>query len=264
MASRNPACPPTTRSTREWPNGTPFVSALRSVGVQETGTRTHAALVERTAEKLARRGFVLGKQIGSGSFAEVFDLEGESGYILKLTGDYTEALAWAAILASPELARLPALAHTDCVFECVEGVSFFGIIQEKLAPIEDKANSMLTATSWLGWTAATGEGIERAGGNMRRAGWDTAGKTQAQLRKMAGEFFLYIGEKTSPLNPRNLQAFLDTVYGLAQHGITTPDLHGDNVMYDAESDLIKITDLGLSTVRGGTLPLLRANRGRRE
>ena len=263
-ARPNPACPPTVKGSRDWPDGV-SVGKVMSLGVVND-TVEHNTLTEEARQKLAKHGFVLGKRLGMGKFADVYGFEGEPGYILKLTGDYTEALAWTTVLSSSRLAALPNLAHTDCVFEVAGNYkTLFCIVQEKLAPLSDKMRRFFRGSSRLVETYAVGNALgtpDLLEAALRQFGYPTDGKTEAQLCKMAGEMFVDRGEEDSGLSRRKLRTFLETLKTLAQHGVSTSDLHGDNIMYDAANDLVKVTDLGLARVKGGHLPRLVPNRGK--
>ena len=102
-----------------------------------TTIRTQA--YARALRELRGEGLRIGKQIGRGSYASVYELEDHPDLVLKLTTDTTEAAAAQVVLQDPELRRMSGVPKVVAVFEMSLSHPFengvdrlYGIIVERL------------------------------------------------------------------------------------------------------------------------------------
>lgn len=215
---------------------------------------------ERDARSLlAAHGFALGGGIGHGHFAQAFELENEPDYIVKLTGDPTDAAAWARVAKSKTAQKAKALAKTPCAFALPttyknqggQKAHMYAIVQERLTPLNQKE-------SWF---------INRGGVVAGRVIACAAGYT-GMSEELAEYFpdcpdprqneqaFAICIQRTFELAvlrdlawPRKVsQALFETYETLLSIGVIVSDLHAGNMMRDA-AGWVKFTDLGLSSVR---------------
>ena len=271
-ALRNPTCPATTQPRKPVPAGVANAYYIDTHGVkQDTAAWYEAAL---QARRLLRAvGFTLGGELGHGRYGAAYELENEPGFVCKITGDWTEALAWTRVLAHKRLASLPALAQVDCVFELpvrvsiLHGRRMFAIVQEKLEPLSLDGQNYFNEYGWLLRTAAQGTQVEMAREYMLGdtedddEAFEIAAEPQAGIMERAGNYFVGTGaEWADDFSYHNLANVVKTVIALRLDGIKIIDLHGGNLLYSEKGHAVKITDLGVAEVAEALVKRLKVRR----
>jgi hypothetical protein len=179
------------------------------------------------------------KPIGTGRYAHVYALEGRHE-VLKISGDRTEAVAWARVLEAIRdgeilWEQLPALAKVHCLY-VIPGTrkddkDLYAIIMDRYRSLpagDKKLISCVDSKILLG--EGTGESCIHAPYIMR-----SASIKQARSRRAV--------QKAE----QKVESFIETMQNLAKIGVFIFDIHGDNLMVDAEG-MWRIVDIGVSEV----------------
>ena len=179
----------------------------------------------RALDVLARNGFVLGKKLGEGTAASVYEMASDPRWVMKVTADVTDvaALADAQFLPRDKNGNLPpGIPEVAGAYDLGKGL--YGVMIERLYPLstqesEDVDNEMHPLV--YGW--ATGDVEDR-----------------------------YIG--LDPTNP--LRSVLKGILTVRARGFRMGDIGGNNVLKRANGEYV-ISDFGYSAVE---LPKRRYSR----
>lgn len=205
--------------------------------------------LERAAKSiLAKHGYPLGdKHLGCGTYGCVYDLTNDPDKVVKLTTDWSEAAAAQVVLDHEDWTELPALARIDCVYALTpmpDGEPLWAIVQQKLKPLDWRAEDFL-GSSAAGSLAAI----------LLTRGWD---RQDPELDEALENLD---GWARAMLDSDQLQQYkrvISTIEALHNEvGVQWGDLHGGNVMQDAEGNW-KIIDLGVSKSAGADVGRLEA------
>jgi len=235
---------------------------------------------EQVKPRLAARGYTLGRSIGSGSYAEVFEVEGRRDLVVKVTSDANEAAAIAKI-NQQGYEGLPALARFFCVYalpslpvvtrefqskwveipggraqaggqwvETQKTATLFVLVVERLKPIlhkvqkalDDHGLALVARTYWRALDPYDAARVTILGMLRVDLGIGDADDAQAAVER---RYTLL----TKAVPPEQVERLERTLEELARRGILWFDLHGQNVMQDAEGNL-KIVDLGVASDLG--------------
>jgi hypothetical protein len=210
-------CPPSDRSIRP-----PRIQGLHRV------TPTWKSLVEIARKQLAAGGIMLGPMIGQGESARVWEVENALGWVVKLTGDPSDARAFANVARLRAAGRIDtsAIAEVACVYAMPRRPrarhGLYAIFMERLAPLAgddyhyaDRVLSAFAIVSGMDPTARPAM--------LRKA----LAQAEGAVRRRAGSFL------------RSVEALYDA-------GIEVRDLHGGNVLRRPRERVWKITDLGFA------------------
>jgi hypothetical protein len=240
-AERPNYCPPS--------NGTILVAGEGLSGSDDMVSgrmdRSHRAVWDSAAKvakkMLAQHGIQLGEELGCGKFGCAFDAV-DKPYIIKLTGDGSEAAAWQQVINAVGDGTWPeGLAVTYCT-EMVPDEHLFGrmfiIMQEELEPIYEDVEVLIN-------DILIGQAIVEGNAELLRSAIK------------AGRY----GELDDDIDPDDADAVSDAEDGiynmllplieatnfLYEHGIEWGDLHTGNIMQTHSGDL-RIVDVGNSSV----------------
>jgi hypothetical protein len=179
----------------------------------------------RAIAVLARNGFTLGKKLGEGSAASVYEMANDPRWVMKITADVTDvaALADAQFLPRDENGNLPpGIPEVAGVYDLGEGL--YGAMIERLYPLSDEEfDTIDVAMHHLGY------------------GWKTWDIRERYWRL----------DPSSPLHP----VFAAILTVLAR-GFRMGDVGGNNVLKRANGEYV-ISDFGFSAVE---LPKRRYSR----
>lgn len=179
------------------------------------------------------------KPIGTGRYAHVYAIEGRDE-VLKISGDRTEAVAWARVLEAVRdgeilWEQLPALARVHCVY-VIPGTrkddkDLYAIIMDRYRPLPARDKALVSCVdSKILIGEGTGESCIHAPYIMR-----SSSIKQARSRRAVENA------------EEKVDAFIETMQNLAKIGVFIFDIHGDNLMVDSDG-LWKIVDIGVSEV----------------
>jgi len=214
---------------------------------------------------LAKHGYTLGRCIGTGTFAQVFNLEGEPDYVMKLTGDATEAGVWKNI---HELKiRSPGLPDVPCAFAIDTGgyrPILYAIITEKLMPLESRERYWINENN-------VPDLIQAAGGQTHRMTRGEVSSYYPACKPLDGDPFvrcaqeqLVIAARDVGITPHEIEGLVDAYRKLRAAGIEFADIHGGNVMRDptlrGKKGALKFVDLGLAEAPPTTVPVVNPRR----
>lgn len=201
---------------------------------------------------------------GCGHFACAFPLPRYPGYVIKITGDPSEAAAWQTVIkkAKREKAWPAGIAHTPLVFAFPKGTDglpssqLFGVVQEKLAPLPyaPATDGILweirkTISERAGDPEYTPERLRQTVLYYGASGWPK--EFSRRVRNSAEE-----KAKAEKSIVENLPVFANAMAWLHSHGILTYDLKGDNVMSGPNGEW-RIIDLGVNCAPAVKIPELR-------
>lgn len=182
----------------------------------------------------------ISKPIGSGRYAEVYAINGKPDKVMKISGDRTEAVAWARVFQAVEDGEiswelLPSLAKVHCVYMVRStrkaDQDLYVIIMDKYKPLMNVDKSLVDC---IDRNILVGEGA--LGGCVHAPYLSRESSVeQAKRRKSVSK----AEDKT--------KKFIETMQNLAKIGVFVYDIHGENVMSDENGDW-KITDIGVSEV----------------
>ena len=238
--------------------------------IQPGGSVWDPTIALRVKPLLAEKGYVLGHPIGEGTYAQVFEVEGRPDLVVKVTADANEAVAVTKVVQAgydglPALARffcgyvLPAIPVVlDEVSNAVRRtygndprVPLYVLVVERLLPLRGRGMGIVQgalSTHGLGFAAwvyrktlgPKGHHVDRQqrllinayGALSPEDAWHDAKRHYAQL--------------SNALPPGQDDRLEQTIAELARRGVLWSDLHGGNVMQDADGNL-KIVDLGVAS-----------------
>lgn len=211
----------------------------RLLYADETGTRETTNRYQRVLEdvvpQLSGLGLCLasGRPIGTGRFARVYALH-DPDVVLKVSGDRTEAVAWARVLEAVEddetrWSLLPALGHVHCVY------------QVKAHRKQDRDLYVIIMDRYARLQGSNGRLVEAVDGLLTERNMYRPGEVRAAAEATARRY------KSIPNATAQVDRYLLTLTHLAKIGLFCWDIHRDNVMQDKRGDW-KITDLGVTEV----------------
>lgn len=216
------------------------INRLRYVDV--TGTRSNTQRYDRVAgravELLRQHKIYVGRPVGKGRYAEVFSIEGEPDQVVKISGDQTEAAAWAYLLdmvAQGELAwsDLPSLAQVSCVMIVLPRAKrdrpLYVIVMERCQKLSRSECQLVERIddALLGSRGAARSGL--------RAPYTVEAKVAKVVRRF----------RSVQDGQAHADRLLETLQATAGHSLFIYDIHGENVMRDDVGHW-KITDLGMT------------------
>ncbi len=192
-------------------------------------------LVREAHAILRSHGVELKRQIGVGTFAQVYLPKDTRLRVVKLTGDRTEAVVWAYILQQRREgtglgeSAVPALAHTYCAFAFPArpgGQRIYGIVQRRYLRLRTGDQMLL-------------EGVDERiteSSNLSRP-YAAMGRSLSLLRW--GDHTVFNGEE-------KIRNYLRTLQELASFSLVPYDIHAENVMASIDRTQWAITDLGVT------------------
>lgn len=230
-------------------NGSP--NRLRYVDL--TGTRSEASRFDRVRDQavvaLAQQGVFLkelkagsgvAKPIGSGRYAEVFALREDPDYVVKISGDKSEAVAWARILEAVEDGEtswscLPSLARVKCVYVVrprrATDKDLYVIIVERCSRTSKAERDLIECVDRL---VLLGPGEEPS-------------CVQAPYLAKEDAIKRALARRSIKNSVKKAENFIETLQNLAKIGVFVYDIHGENVMIGGDDEW-KITDVGVAEV----------------
>jgi serine/threonine protein phosphatase 1 len=207
----------------------------------------------------------LGPVLGCGFYACAYPLLDYPGYVLKVSGDPSDAAAWQNVIQKVKREKVwPAgVAYTPLVFAFPSSTA-----RRPYFPVPAETQ---TSGSWGGLEVETGE-----------TEFLHAQAPSVQLPAPAGQFFGIVQEELSSLSgndaefltafglrlrvrgdlsdalkgaamPPRFKAFVQSLRWLDKHGILTRDIKGDNAMAGPDGEW-KITDLGINCAPSVNVP----------
>jgi hypothetical protein len=192
-------------------------------------------LVREAHAILRSHGVELKRQIGVGTFAQVYLPKDTRLRVVKLTGDRTEAVVWSYILQQRREgiglgeAAVPALAHTYCAFAFPPGSGgkrIYGIVQRRYLRLRTGDQVLLESVD---------DRITEAS-NLSRP-YATIGRALSMFRW--GDHTVFHGED-------KIRDYLRTLQELASFSLVPYDMHAENVMASIDRTQWAITDLGVT------------------
>lgn len=238
---------------------------------------------EMVREQLAANGYDLPeKPLGNGRYGAAYAIKNRPGWVVKITGDFTEAASWTRVMEKGNPRKLPSLAAVECVVgvslaplghEQFRNKTMFAIVQERLTHVSDPIMAFLTHCPDVllcaaGMTNRCLDAVEAvsgwAGEEDNEDAIDEANNLSAKERPvwMANWYVQAGSDYASGEVPES--AFVDlirTVRSLKEDlAISVVDLHGENLMYRKKDRRIVITDLGLASVPKTTVPIVNPRR----
>ena len=253
MLRRNrPSCPSSAKT---------IPSALDTMLNTEMRAQAWARAYPAAKDILAKHGYKIGRCIGTGEFAQVFLLDGEPDYILKITGDATEPGVWKNIHDLD--IRSPGLPDVPCAFALDTGgyrPILFAIISQKLVPLESRERNWLNEKN-------VPDLVQAAGGVTHRMTRGEVGSYYPACKPLDGDPFvkcayehLVRSAQDVGITKAEIDGLVDAYSKLLRAGIEFHDVHGGNVMRDPElrgkRGALKFTDLGLAEANPTTIPLV--------
>jgi hypothetical protein len=221
---------------------------------------------------LGENGYRMGEEIGCGHFACAYEIHGDPGRVVKLTGDFTEAAAWVQIAKAVKRsgwAPFPALPRVDCAFALPTkwpgpggGVkSMYAIVQEKLEPLTTDEQYLLYEDNNL-WCEALGclAGRESACWNIRTemAGFGIRFSDPDQFARDVESALIHRAAQLSQrLSATVLRAVADTLRNMDAIGVVVGDLHQGNFLWNPRSRRMQLIDLGVSEIGAVSVPRMR-------
>lgn len=205
------------------------------------GRQVHRKAQDEAIWRLGEVGVhLIEASLGCGFYACAYALRDAPDWVIKLTGDPTEAAAWQNVLA---LGHLPGLARTRLVFAFPPSAfapdrRLFGIVQERLRPLPPGEHALVYEFG------QTGSIVEAA----------DVPANEPMLLDAARTYWRENGYHV-PVGAHHLADFLANLRRLAKRGIRTEDIHGDNVMSCTDGAWC-IVDLGSSEGEATTVPEL--------
>ncbi|MDP3774536.1 MAG: hypothetical protein Q8Q85_09745 [Gemmatimonadales bacterium] len=275
----NPACPAAqatltlanaaTRDRKTWPELLFYIGAYGLQRVEDTWK----AAAKDARVRLATHGYVMAeKDIGCGHFACAYPLDNDPGYVVKLTGDFTEAAAWQRVHERGRRAPwIAGLADTPCVFAL--GTTYpaedgsprrmFAVVQERLRKLSSREQNFLDDDSFL-----YGRVLRCLAGQHVACAKVTAKVCGALLNDppafeacLEGAVLRAAQKYTKGKVTRDHLALLvNTLAGLQEIGIGFSDFHGGNVLRRPATGELCIGDLGMARVVDVRVPLVNPRR----
>ena len=210
---------------------------------------------------LARYGYKLGRCIGTGTFAQVFALDGEPDYVMKLTGDATEAGVWRNI--HERKVRSPGLPDVPCAFAIDTGgyrPVLYAIITQRLDPLPNRERNWLNENN-------VPDLVQAAGGQTHKMTRGEVGSYYTACKPLDGAPFIKCAYDTLVRSAQDvgigraeIDGLVDAYSKLRKAGIDFHDVHGGNVMRDpafhGKKGALKFVDLGLAESPPTTVPLV--------
>lgn len=253
------SCPPSDRSERTMSYSDDPLEKVEDVEAYGL-TREHPkwdTYANAGIRLLAKYGIPLGRKLGCGTFACAYEVRDDPSSVAKLTGDPSEAVAWAkAISTVASGGEWPqGLARTHCVKVLPADPDepdrrLFYIRQERLEPLSPEERKVFVGNIFAlrkaaGWTAVG-------------AGLATAREQREARNKLITTF--------NPLGAgavASVQVLVDGIAWMKAIGVRTPDLHPDNIMVEVvpvdgspPRRLYKLIDAGLSSSKSTLVPAL--------
>lgn len=224
-------------------------SAARQIQATERGSADWKAAAEVAVATLRKYELHLGPKLGCGMYACAYGLLSHPDTVLKLTGDPSDAAAWAYILRKSRGMAWPGgLIRTHCVEVVDHPIPVRRVGGKKT----DKKRRMYIL-------------LQEKGQSLTRAEWDFFDRESSVLlalaeRKDDGEALLQaVGLAIfAEVSAGAIAGLFVTLQWLRQIKVEWEDLHQGNVMAvgDGDDRRIVIVDLGLSTVPPSRIPVV--------
>lgn len=253
----NPACPAFGKIVQYGTEGKVTHPADFSLAGERTFVRTCELAWDLARDAatgvLAKHGIRLGSAIGAGTYGKAFEIQGDTEYVVKLTGDATDAMAWSRVAVSG--LRSKHLADTPCAFALPvdvppswptpPGRAFFALVQERLRPINPAARAFLNDSRAASALLFLGGVDDRAFDNETEA----TAEIDSKIKQLA---------KAGKILPRpKVFEGVRAIQDLVSIGVEPFDIHGGNVML-SRTGIWKLTDLGQSSLHGVVdIPVVR-------
>lgn len=222
-----------------------------------SNTNRYYRVRDRAIDALERHGIYLKMManntapalLGSGRYAEVYSVRDDDQWVIKITGDVTEAVAWARVAQATREGEvdsrdLPALAEVKCVY---------------LVPAsrrEDKDLYVVVMRRYKGLSRPDKSLIEKIDKEILLGGEDDP-CLQAPYLALSRAIKLAKQRTAVSQAEKQATAFIETLQNLAKIGIFIYDIHGDNAMRASDGQW-KLTDIGVSEVAYPvSIPVLR-------
>jgi hypothetical protein len=204
-------------------------------------------------ELLRQHRIYLDRVIGRGRYAEAYSIEGDPHQVIKISGDLTEAAAWAYLLemvAAGEMTwdDVPSLAQVTCVM-VVPPLSrrdkpLYLIVMERCRPL---SRSERVLVERIDDVLLGHRGLYRAG---IRAPYTVEDQVQRVVRRF----------RSVSHGAEQARRLIETLQATAGQSLFVFDIHAENVMRDKGGDW-KITDLGMTeTCCPVSIPVLESPR----
>ena len=179
--------------------------------------------------------------VGSGRYAEVYGIKGED-WVVKITGDKTEAVAWARVAQATregevDAMDMKALGEVKCVYlipaKRSEDRDLYAIIMKRYTGLSRPEKSLVEQIDRLILVGDATAGIEPC----------------MQAPYLAQSEALRLAKKRTSIKSAEDQArsLIETFQNLAKIGVFIYDIHGDNAM-KGEDGQWRITDIGVAEV----------------
>ncbi len=213
--------------------------------VDLTGTRQATKRFSRVATRavgmLMQHGVHLGRVIAKGRYAEVSEIDGDPGVVVKISGDVTEASAWTYILEMVQRGELswddvPALPRVRCAYQVPARTKserpLYVIFVERCHPLSRSEKRMVEALDTIMLEGRVG----------LRPGIRAPYTVERQVKDLARRY------PSISRAPEHAVRMIETLQALAGHSLFIYDIHAENVMKSTkgESGQWKITDLGMT------------------
>jgi hypothetical protein len=187
--------------------------------------------------------------LGGGRYAEVYSVRDDDQWVIKITGDVTEAVAWARVAQTTREGEvdgrdLPTLAEVKCVY---------------LVPAnrrEDRDLYVIVMRRYKGLSRPDKSLIEKIDKEVLLGDKDGP-CLQAPYLALSRAAKLAKQRTAVSQAEKQAMAFIETLQNLAKIGVFIYDIHGDNAMRDGDGQW-KLTDIGVSEVAYPvSIPVLR-------
>jgi len=227
--------------------------------VDLTGTRQATQRFSRVATRaialLERHGIEVGRILNRGRYAEVSNLLDHPDIIVKVSGDVTEAAAWAYLLEMVDQGalswdELPALPRVHCVYQVPARTKserpLYVIFVDRCYPLSRSEKLLVEAI----------DNIMLTGKKGYRPGIRAPYTAERAVQKITRRY------RSLERSLEYATSMVETLQTLASHSLFVYDIHSENVMKDRKGDMAgqwKITDLGMTeTCCPVSVPILEA------
>ncbi len=249
---RMTVCPPGTSTweVKGYPTDPGEHAAAREVQATERKSTDWKAAAEVAVTKLRKHALHLGPMLGCGMYACAYSLISHPETVLKLTGDPSDAAAWAYIIRKARGKPWPrGLIRTLCV----------EVVDHQI-PVRRVTGSRKTDPNRRMYIL-----LQEKGQALTSTEWDFFDRESTVLLALAQEddISAAVGKAIglaifTEVSAGAIAGLFSTLQWLRQIGVDWEDLHQGNVMAvgEGESRRIVIVDLGLSTVPPSRIPVV--------